>query len=173
MANEYAKVILYVYPYLSELSDAVGVAAVNKAMLSFRSRDDALRTAERIVDELAVKSKLVRLEKAVDAVLQAFDEEEMYLLEYKYFRRRRVLREKYADYCLQCSERTYFRKQSAVFKKFASRLALYGWTEQAYQDAFENFSPFLRVFEVLKSGREVAIMKKRTRCERVVGSCGR
>ena len=75
MANEYAKVILYAYPYLSALSDAVGVGAVNKAMLSFRSQEDALQTAETIVEELAVKSRLMRLEDAVNAALSSLSDE--------------------------------------------------------------------------------------------------
>ena len=54
VANEYAKVVLYAYPYLPALIDAVGVGAVNKAMLSFRAQEDALKTAEKIADELAV-----------------------------------------------------------------------------------------------------------------------
>ena len=166
MANEYAKVILYAYPYLSALSDAVGVGAVNKAMLSFRSQEDALQTAETIVEELAVKSRLMRLEDAVNAALSSLSDEELYLLEYKYFRRKRVLREKYAGYCMACSERTYYRKQCAVLKKFVCRLMQQGWQEQTYSESFGSFAPFARVLDALKAGREGAITQKRARKER-------
>lgn len=168
VANEYAKVVLYAYPYLPALIDAVGVGAVNKAMLSFRAQEDALKTAEKIADELAVKSRLMRLECAVGETLAALNEDELYLLEYKYFRRGRVLRERYADYSLNCSERTYFRRQCAVLRKFVCGLARHGWSEQEYDAAFGGFSPFVRVLEALKTGREGAVTQKRVRKQRNV-----
>lgn len=161
MANEYAKVILYAYPHLLPLADAVGVGAVNKAMLSFRAREDALVTAEAIAEELAFKSRLLRLAEDVEGVLASFGDEEMYLLEYKYFRRGKVLRERYAGYVMACSERTYFRRQAAVLHKFCCLLAVRGWTERAYAEAFGGFAPFARVLDAILSGRESAVTAKR------------
>lgn len=161
MANEYAKVILYAYPHLLPLADAVGVGAVNKAMLSFRAREDALVTAEAIAEELAFKSRLLRLAEDLEGVLASFGDEEMYLLEYKYFRRGKVLRERYAGYVMACSERTYFRRQAAVLHKFCCLLAARGWTERAYAEAFGGFAPFARVLDAILSGRESAVTAKR------------
>ena len=166
VANEYAKVVLYAYPYLPALSDAVGVGAVNKAMLSFRSSEDALGTAERIAEELAVKFRLMRLNEAVDAALAGMSEEELFLLEYKYFRRRRVLRERFAACRPDWSERTYYRRQNAVLRKFAAALVAQGWPERAYFSAFSSFPPFSRVYDAISAGREGAVVGKRSRGER-------
>ena len=163
MAYEYAKVILYAYPYLPALAEAVGVGAENKAYLSFRGRESTLALAETIAEELAVKSRLLRLKKAADEAVAACSEEELFLLEYKYFRRRRLLAERFAGMADSCSERHYFRRQAALLKKIVSALALRGWTEQAYFAAFGAFSPFCRVLAALGEGQETAIVAHRNR----------
>ena len=54
MAFEYAKAVLYAYPHLAALAEAVGQSAENQAMLSFRSMESTLALAEKIADTLAV-----------------------------------------------------------------------------------------------------------------------
>ena len=93
-------------------------------------------------------------------------EEELFLLEYKYFRRRRVLRERFAACRPDWSERTYYRRQNAVLRKFAAALAAQGWPERAYFSAFSSFPPFSRVYDAISAGREGAVVGKRSRGER-------
>ena len=161
MAHEYAKVILYAYPHLSALAEAVGVGAENKALLSFRGTESTLALAERIAEELALKDRLLRLKEAADKALDCCTEEELLLLEYKYFRRRKVLRERFAAVCVSCSERNYFRRQSALLRKIAARLCMRGWTERAFLEAFGAFAPFMRAFRALSEGQEGKLVAHR------------
>ena len=78
MAYEYVKVILYAYPHLAALADAAGVAAENKALLSFRSRRGTLEEMERVTEELAVRSRLLRVRTAADAFVRSCSEEECF-----------------------------------------------------------------------------------------------
>ncbi len=163
LAYDYAKVILYAYPHLHALAEASAVAAENKALLSFRSRRGALEEAERIAEELAVRSRLLRLEKAVEELLAQCSREELFLLEYRYFRRRRRL-DAFGGYVVPCSERTYFRRQSALLKKAACCFAACGWTEEAYFAAFAGYSLFARILRAIRDGRESAVAARREQC---------
>lgn len=160
MSYEYAKVILYAYPHLHALADAAGTAAENKALLSFRSRLSAFEETARVAQELAVRSRLLRLAETVDGFLSLCSREELFLLEYRYFRRRRALRA-FGDYTVPCSERTYFRRQGALLKKAACHLAARGWTEREYFAAFSDYSPFCRLLRAIRDGRESAVSARR------------
>ena len=165
MAHEYAKVILYAYPHLSALAEAVGVGAENKALLSFRGTENTLALAERIAEELALKDRLLRLKEAADKALDCCTEEELLLLEYKYFRRRKVLRERFAAVCVSCSERNYFRRQSALLRTIAARLCMRGWTEERFMQAFGAFPPFRRALAALAEGEEKRLVAHRCKRE--------
>ena len=122
-----------------------------------------MEEAERIAEELAVRSRLLRLEKAVEELLAQCSREELFLLEYRYFRRRRRL-DAFGDYVVPCSERTYFRRQNALLAKAAVRLAALGWTEEAYMQAFSAYPPFVRLLRAICDGRESAVTARRERC---------
>ena len=153
MAFEYAKVILYAYPHLAALAEATGQSAENCALLSFRSAESTLALAERIAETLAVKSRLL--------ALNACTEEERFLLEYKYFRRRKELRGRFSGAEVSCSERNYFRRQAALPRKMVSELGRRGWTERAFLEAFGAFAPFMRAFRALSEGQEGKLVAHR------------
>ena len=162
MALEYAKVILYAYPHLRALAEASETAARNRACLSYRSRLGTLEEAERIAEELAVRARLLRLAAAMDDIVRRCTREEKFLLEYRYFQRRNVLRE-FGVHALPCSERTYFRRQQELLRRTAHRLAARGWTEEAYTAAFAGYAPFVRVLRAIADGRESSVAAKRER----------
>lgn len=162
MAYEYVKVILYAYPHLAALAEASGVAARNRALLSFRPHRDALEEMECVVQELAVRSRLLRLRAAADAFVAGCSEEERFLLEYRYFRRRKKLCE--GRLPLPWSERTYYRRQSALLKRAACSLASQGWTREEYDAAFSGYSPFVRLLRAICDGRESAVTARREAC---------
>ena len=162
MAYGYVKFILYAYPHLGGIAEAVGTGAENRALLSFRARESAYETAVKIVEELANKSRLLRLEAAVDGILQRCSREELFLLEYKYFRRRRRLREEFAGMVLACSERNYFRRQEALLRKVAAELARVGWTEEIFMQEFGAFETFRRPLAAFAAGQERRLIAHRT-----------
>ena len=161
--HDYVKAILYAYPSLGEIAAAVKVAAQNKALLSYKDPRPALDTAEEIAREIATKEAVASLCALVEKMMGELSEEENYLLEYKYFRRRRVLRERYADFYLCCSERNYFRKQNRLLGKAAEIFLRCGWTKERF--LAETNGLFTRVMEAIDRGEEgkVRPMRKRGR----------
>lgn len=156
---EYVKLLLYVYPKLPEISEAVSVGAENGAILSFRAKGSALEAAEAVVSEMLLRNNLDRVRLALDEALALLSGEEKFLLEYKYFRRKRELGKHGA--LASCSERNYFRLQNALLKKLAALLAARGWTEEGCSEAFDGFSPFVRLKRALCEGREREFAAKR------------
>ena len=163
MAYEYAKVLLYAYPHLSALSEAVSVSVENKALLSFRSEESAAACAQRVVGEIAVRVRLDALADDLNAILADCSREELFLLEYKYFRRGRVLRGRFAGCTLPWSERSYFRRQTQLLKRMAFLLGARGWTRARCGALFAEYPPFARLHEALLQGRECAVSGKRAR----------
>lgn len=159
----YVKVLLYAYPKMGELAEAVSEGADAKAFLSFRSTLDALTLAEKIADEIATAQKLRLWQAELEAVFSGLGEEELYLLEYKYFRRKKELAGRFSGALLTCSERSYFRMQNALLGKIAARLIARGGTERNFFRAFGGFAPFMRVFRAIAEGREQAVVFKRRR----------
>lgn len=163
VGEETTKVILYAYPHLGALAEASCVAAENKARLSFRARLDTIREMELVANELAVRLHLLQLERAVEKFVDACSHEERFLLEYRYFRRRKQLLS-YKEYVVPWSERTYYRRQSALLKKAAAFLSANGWSEEEYLAAFSDYQPFLRLERSIRSGRESAVVARREKC---------
>lgn len=136
--------ILYAYPHLGALAEASQVAAENKARLSFRARMDTLREMELVANELAVRVHLLRLERAVEEFVCTCSREERFLLEYRYFRRKKEL-VSYGEFAVPWSERTYYRRQSALLKKAAAFFSANGWSEEEFLDVFSDYQPFMRL----------------------------
>lgn len=157
----YVKVMLYAYPRLEMLAEASESAATAKALLSFREAFDPWRLAERVAEEMAQARLLRALKEETELLLAGLSEEERYLLEYKYFRRRQVLRERFGGFALDCTERSYFRRQNALLGKLAGRFAAFGWTRAAFFERFGGYAPFMRVYRALLDGREHALVLKR------------
>lgn len=160
MAEETTKVILYAYPHLGALAEASQVAAENKARLSFRARMDTLREMELVANELAVRVHLLRLERAVEEFVCTCSREERFLLEYRYFRRKKEL-VSYGEFAVPWSERTYYRRQSALLKKAAAFFSANGWSEEEFLDVFSDYQPFMRLRRSILSGRESAVVARR------------
>ena len=161
--NEYVRALLYAYPKMKMLADAVREGARVRAVLSFRFPCDTVSRMEGIAADMKYAERLLVWKGELDHILSGCDEDELFLLEYKYFRRRRVLASMNKDGVLSCSERSYFRHQAALLKKMAFLLSVRGWTEEAFLKAFCDFSPFLRALKWLAAGRERALVAHRRR----------
>ena len=161
---EYEKVILYSYPHLEAIAEAVEVGARNKALLSFRSTEDTLCLLERISEDAITARELRELKADVEKLLRMLHEEELYLLEYKYFRRRRVLKGKFADYEFTLSERSYFRRQNELLRKIGFLLKTMGCTKENFFARFGHFTPFMRAYHALERGFEAKLAERRKKC---------
>lgn len=161
MGYEYIKVLLYAYPKLEELSRAVAEGARVKAMLSFRGTEDTCSLAERIAEEMARSEQLLFLKRKMDVLLAFFTDEELFLLEYKYFRRRKVLRENYGEGEIGCSLRSYFRRQNALLKKISRIFPFFVMTEENFLREMRPFPSFIRMYNALLRGEERKVVGKR------------
>lgn len=157
---EYVKVILYAFPKMKMLSEAISAGVEVKAALSFRSKCGALEAAEKIAEEIARSARLDRLYADTEAAAETLSEEERFLLEYKYFRRKSVLAERFGKF-MALSERVYFRRQNALLPKVARLLAARGWTEEEFFRAFGSYPPFMRALRAVKEGREQTVSGRR------------
>ena len=162
----YVRVLLYAYPKLEALGRAIQESVERKAALSFRSRRDAYALAEQIaVDVIAVK-KLQLLKAAMDDALKECGEEELYLLEYKYFRRKAELTGRFAGKRFYGSVRSYFRTQQALFVKIKALLFRRGYTAAKYEEEFGSFLPFRKLYEKLEkcNGKPKSAKRQRLAC---------
>ncbi len=161
--HDYVKVLLYAYPKLNMLADAFSAGAEIKALLSFRC-NQTIHCAEKISERILNSEKLRGLECAMDEMLSRLNEEELYLLEYKYFRRKSELNGRFAQTALRISEREYYRRQNALLKKVTFLLLSRGITKEDYLEEYHSIPPFPRVLRAVQEGRERVVTKKREKC---------
>lgn len=160
MNTDLTKAILYVYPMLGELAEASRVGARNKALLSYRSKSDAMSDLEAVAEEVLLSRRLEELQTVVDGFLSRLSKEELLLLEYRYFRRKKVLATFGGE--IDCSERNYFRRQERLLKKACSYFAVKGVTEEYFLEAFKNSVCLMRVYRAILKGWELKICARRT-----------
>lgn len=158
---DYVKALLYAYPQMEKMEEALSVSVENKAALSFKDHLSAFESAGLIIEEMAVKLRIARVRSVLERAILHMTERERFLLEYKYFRRRDYLKERSCAF--SCSERTYYRNQRTTLLKFAHMLCVYGYREEDFLSDFSDFPSYMRIYRALKEGRESAITAKRTR----------
>ena len=163
MNTDLAKAVLYVYPMMKKLAEATRVGARNKALLSYRSRCDALHDLEAVAQEVLLAQRLDDLSELIDALLEQLNQEELFLLEYRYFRRRKALAQLGSD--IACSERNYFRKQERLAKKVASYLFARGITTEYFFTAFKSCTCLMKVYNAVANGAEKKICARREQRE--------
>lgn len=144
MQYAHVKIWLYAYPQLTKLIEALQTSVENQAVLSFKSVESPLETAEKIARDIFICRDLQALRLALKAVLEKLTVEERALLSYKYFSAEKAVRRN-----PPCEGRTYYRRQQALLKKLGALLAEKGWTEQAFEEKFSEFTPFTNWYRKL------------------------
>ena len=161
MNTDLTKAILYVYPMMNALSEATREGAKNKALLSYRSRLGALHDLESVAEDVLLAQRLDELSDLLDGLLAKLSREELFLLEYRYFRRKKVLREYGGE--INCSERNYFRRQERLLHKAAAYLVSQGMTEEYFCSAFKNCVCLMKVYRAVANGGELKICARRSK----------
>ena len=174
--KDYQKVILFLYPKLGRLTEDIGKIAEAKARASYNGRETAEACARKILDYLYVRDCFAVLKADADKIMEQLTREEKYLLEYKYFRRRRVLAGEYADFSVQYCERTYFRRQKRLAGKLNNLFLRAGLSEEWFLRTFAGVPYMMAALESVRS-RPETMVDKRARAElRCAGSgvpCGK
>jgi hypothetical protein len=158
--TSYAKVLLYVYPQLQKLAEAIEVGIEVKACLSFKAYGDPVTVAEKIVEEIERRETLLYAQDAIERILRTLSEEEKYLLEYKYFRRKSRLK---GEPPRLCSRRQYFRKQNLLLHKVVARLREEGCGEGWFFEEFGSYAPFMKLYRAICEGRERSLCEARAK----------
>lgn len=159
----YEKTLLYLYPYIERMSEAIGRSTEVKAALSYRAED-----TERVVKELL--TRIVQREVLGDAkrelkeILREFKGEEAYLLEYKFFRRKKKLRAYGEGVLSRLSERTIYRRQKEILKKFSALLAFRGLNEGWFSENLLPMDWVEAVYRKVAAGSDVRVAGKHRSC---------
>ena len=88
MREDYVKAVLYIYPKLAAIAEDYGEHIRNRALGSYR-RGTAEREAEYLAEEILRKGAIENLKEKVDGILKKLSGEERFLLEMRYFGRRK------------------------------------------------------------------------------------
>lgn len=133
---EEVKAFLYCYPKMEQMEGNYEEHIKNKAYTSFKIA--AERIAEEIAEEILKKSLLKDLKRRMDKVIERLTEQEKYLLELRYFRRKKALAEYEEKYGKDFfgSVRNYFRRQAALLKKTEILMERYGLGKEKREKYF-------------------------------------
>ena len=141
--KDYQAAMLLAYPRAEKLIENLGQLADAKAYGSYSGREATEVCVARILSYLHARDCFAVLRDKVDEVLSQLTREERYLLEYKYFRRRKVLEGEFADMQCAFSARTYYRRQRRLEGKLNS-LFLRGGADRAWFRALFSDIAYMR-----------------------------
>ena len=99
----------------------------------------------------------------MESILGELGREELYLLEYKYFRRKKMLEKEFADVRLACSERTYFRRQARLESRLNGLFMRRGMSEEWFMRTFGEFPYIADALGKLRECGQTAFADKRTK----------
>ncbi|MBQ7913340.1 MAG: hypothetical protein IJ308_08270 [Clostridia bacterium] len=154
--ENYAKVMLYVYPFLKTVQKDYEGHIRNRAILSHGSGMTAERLAEYIASEIIVKRSLEGLKEDLEKVFGRLQERENRLLSFRYFGKRKQLREFLKNESAKSgwSERKYFREQKRLGEKVSAMMRSVGLTEERYEAEFAHLDIFRRIARFVAEGRD-------------------
>ena len=158
----YEKTLLYLYPYIEKMSEAIGRSTEVKAALSYRVEDTEW-VVEELLKQIVWREVLGDVKRELREVLKSFSEEEAFLLEYKFFRRRKKLRDYGAEPPMRLSERTFYRRQKEVLRKFSALLAFRGLNEGWFSENLLPMDWVEAVYREVAAGKDARVAGKRLR----------
>lgn len=155
----YEKTLLYLYPHLETMSAALDVSLQTQALLSYRKREGAEALVERLLTADFQSRFLLGVQETLDELFGEFSREDMFVLEYRYFRRKRVMRSYEAE-PVKMSLRTFYRRQHRVLQKFSAALRRRGMDEKWFLENFSDMDWAMRVYKKVCAGHDSYIMGK-------------
>lgn len=161
----YQKVLLLVWPKLEKLTQNIGQYAQAKAYASFSGKETAEKCVEKILDYLYIRDCFTVLQAKMEEVLEQLNREEKYLLEYKYFRRKKVLERDFGDISCDYCERTYYRRQKRLGERLNHLFLRSGMDENWFMQTFASVPYMTGLLERVRRSGELSVVDKRTRGE--------
>lgn len=158
----YQKTLLYIYPYMGRMAEAIGRAADVKAALSYRI-EDTRQAVEDVLAGIWQRGILLELKREMREMLKEFSPEEGFLLEYKFFRRKGRLLNCPEEIWRETSERTVYRRQKRILKKFSAILARRGLDERWFCENMICMDWVEAVYRKVEAGKDVRVAGKHKR----------
>lgn len=163
--KEYQKAILLVSPRLEKLIGEIGQCVEARARSSYNGRESAEGCIKGILRLLYAKDAFLVLREKVKEVYAQLTREELYMLEYKYFRRKKKLEGEFADLRCNYCERTYYRRQRKLGVRLNSLFLRAGMTEEWFAKTFSDVPYMMRLWEKVRRTGENSVLDKRSRTE--------
>ena len=163
--KDYQKVILLMSPRLERLIREIGQCVEAKARSSYNGRESAEVCIEGILRLLYAKDAFLVLREKAEEIYVQLTREERYLLEYKYFRRKKVLEGEFADLSFNYCERTYYRRQRRLGEKLNNLFLRAGMTEEWFKKVFSEIPYVMGMWERVRRAGENSVLDKRAHTE--------
>ncbi len=170
----YVKATLYAYPQMESIGKSYGEHIANRAICSHDGRVATEKLMVYLVGEIEEKRKIERLKLILDKALSGLSAEEKLLLDIRYFGKmeqsKRIFASikaglaegEYAKIPLW-SERTYFRRQTALLKKIALRLKTQGVDKEEFLKEYAGLDGLGHIYRYLELRCEEASVLKKER----------
>ncbi len=171
--KDYQKVLLLVWPKLGKLTENIGQYAQAKAISSFNGKETAESCVQKILDYLYIRDCFTVLKGQMEEILAHLSREEMYLLEYKYFRRKKVLEGEYSDLCCDYCERTYYRRQRRLGEKLNNLFLVHGMDESWFERTYQGVPYMAGLLERVRRAGELSLVDKRLKSDLHVSDAAR
>ncbi len=168
----YVKATLYAYPQMETIGRCYGDHIANRAICSHNGRVATEKLMVCIAEEIEEKRMIERLKGILDKLIAALSAEERLLLDIRYFGKMEqakrifasikagIAQGEYAKIPLW-SERTYFRRQTALLKKIALRLKSQGIDKETFLKEYAGLDGVGHIYRYLELRcEEESILKK-------------
>ena len=162
MKTLYAKTLLFAYPAITGIIEQIDGLVERKALSSMHDFSSCLSQCEIILELTEQKKVYLKLSLQLKEVLSKFTNEELDLLDYKFFK------QKPKNYFvnIDTQSRGYFRKQVRLAKKFADELEKVGVTDDWYENKCLSINFFKELLKRVKES-EVTSKKNLSRTEKL------
>ena len=147
----FEKVLLYSFPHLKNIIGDMDKLVCQKAYSSFSNNVSCLDLSEKIIKIIDRKDRLIDLKMKLDEIFKGFTQEEMLLLEQKYFKRKIYIKKLTEKISIKYSLRTYFRKQNRLLEKLSKSLRNTGMSESWFLDKYGDIDWFNCLYTRLKN----------------------
>ncbi len=156
MNEKYIKTMLYAYPYIDSMVKRLEQKIINKAVGSMFDVSPSEEQCAKVAVMVQRKEDLKELKHLIELMIMKFSFSDFDYFDYKYFHIRP--REYYKDKIKL--DRTYYRKQEKLLKKFESIFSAIGGDDEWFKDKYLPIgyvrNVYTRVNEQEKKGKKNA-----------------
>ncbi len=145
MKEIYAKTMLYAYPYVDSMIQRINEKILNKALSSMFDTSPSEEQCAKVVVLTGQKEDLKYFKQVIERMIMKFSFSDFDYFDYRYFKIRP--REYYKDKIKV--NRTYYRKQERLLKKFCSIFVAIGGDDKWFEEKFLTIKYIKTIYQRL------------------------